>query len=240
MHLSLWEWAACLALVTFGACAQGVVGLGLNLLAVPLVAIIDPAAVPGAFVLVGIPLSASIAWRERHAIDHEGLRWVIALRVPGTILGVVILGLVSQSTLLVAVGAAIVVGVAVLSLRAPAEITRGEASLAGFAAGVMGTTAAVDGPPLAVLYQHHAGERLRATLAVAFVVGSLMSATGLAIGHHLTWHQIVFALAMLPAVGAGFALSHLIAPRVRREHLRRAVLTLAMVAGFAAILRGLL
>ena len=67
MHLSPWEWAACLALVTFGACAQGVVGLGLNLLAVPLVAIIDPAAVPGAFVLVGIPLSASIAWRERHA-----------------------------------------------------------------------------------------------------------------------------------------------------------------------------
>ena len=76
--------------------------------------------------------------------------------------------------------------------------------------------------------------------AVAFVVGSLMSATGLAIGGELPRHQIVFALAMLPAVGAGFALSHLIAPRVRREHLRRAVLTLAMVAGFAAILRGLL
>ena len=240
MHLSAVGWVVCLVVVAVGACAQGVVGLGLNLLAVPLVALVEPTAVPGAFILMGIPLSTAVAWRERHAIDHAGLRWVIVMRVPGTIVGVVVLGLVSQATLLVTVGLAIVAGVAVLSLRAPSEITRGEASLAGFAAGVMGTTAAVDGPPLAVLYQHHAGERLRATLAVAFVVGSVMSATALAIGHELTWHQVVFALAMLPAVAVGFALSHLIAPRVEREHLRRAVLTLAAVAGVAAILRGLL
>ena len=84
MHLSMWEWAACLALVAFGATAQGVVGLGLNLLAVPLVAIIDPGAVPGAFVLMGVPLSAAIAVRERHEIDHAGLRGVIVMRIPGT------------------------------------------------------------------------------------------------------------------------------------------------------------
>ncbi|MFM8236374.1 MAG: sulfite exporter TauE/SafE family protein [Actinomycetota bacterium] len=240
MHLSMWEWAACLALVAFGATAQGVVGLGLNLHAVPLVAIIDPGAVPGAFVLMGIPLSAAIAVRERHEIDHAGLRWVIAMRIPGTVLGVVIVSLVSQSTLLVAVGIAIVLGVALLRFRAPAEITAGEAGAAGFAAGVMGTTAAVDGPPLALLYQQHAGPRLRATLAVAFIVGSVMSASALAIGGQLTWHQGVFAAAMLPAVGLGYAISHLIARRVHSTHLRTAVLALAFAAGIAAILRGLL
>ncbi|MFM7617903.1 MAG: sulfite exporter TauE/SafE family protein [Actinomycetes bacterium] len=240
MHLSMWEWAACLALVAFGATAQGVVGLGLNLLAVPLVAIIDPGAVPGAFVLMGIPLSAAIAVRERHEIDHAGLRWVIAMRIPGTVLGVVIVSLVSQSTLLVAVGIAIVLGVALLRFRAPAEITAGEAGAAGFAAGVMGTTAAVDGPPLALLYQHHAGPRLRATLAVAFIVGSVMSASALAIGGQLTWHQVAFAAAMLPAVGLGSFVSHHLAPRVHAAHLRRAVLALAFAAGIAAILRGLL
>ena len=240
MHLTIAEWVACLALVVFGATAQGVVGLGLNLLAVPLVAIIDPGAVPGAFVLVGIPLSVAIAVRERHAIDRDGLRWVIAMRVPGTILGVVIVSVVSQSTLLVAVGITIVVGVALLRFRAPTEITPTEASVAGFAAGVMGTTAAVDGPPLALLYQHHAGARLRATLAVAFVVGSLMSATALLIGHQLTQHQVVFAIAMLPAVGIGYAISHPIARRVHSAHLRSAVLALAFTAGIAAILRGLL
>jgi uncharacterized membrane protein YfcA len=123
---------------------------------------------------------------------------------------------------------------------APAEITAPEASVAGFAAGVMGTTAAVDGPPLALLYQHHAGARLRATLAVAFIVGSLMSAIGLAIGGQLTGHQVVFAIAMLPAVGLGYAISRPIAKRVHSTHLRAAVLTLAAVAGVAAILRGVL
>ena len=240
MHLTLLEWAACLALVAFGATAQGVVGLGLNLLAVPLIAIIDPGSVPGAFVLMGVPLSLAVALRERHEIDHAGLRWVIAMRVPGTIVGVVIVSMVSQSALLVAVGVMIVLGVVLLRFRAPSEITAGEASVAGFAAGVMGTTAAVDGPPLALLYQHHAGPRLRATLAVAFVVGSLMSAAALAIGGELTRHQIVFAIAMLPAVGLGYAISHPIARRVHSTHLRAAVLALAATAGVAAILRGLL
>lgn len=240
MHLTIVEWVACLALVAFGACAQGVVGLGLNLLAVPLIAIIEPAAVPGAFVLMGIPLSLAIALRERHAIDHAGLRWVIAMRIPGTVVGVVIVSMVSQSTLLIAVGVAIILGVALLRFRAPAEITAPEASVAGFAAGVMGTTAAVDGPPLALLYQHHAGARLRATLAVAFVVGSVMSAIGLAVGHQLTAHQVVFAVAMLPAVGLGYLISHPIAKRVHSTHLRTAVLALAATAGVAAILRGAL
>jgi len=240
VDLTILEWAACLALVAFGATAQGVVGLGLNLLAVPLVAIIDPGAVPGAFVLMGVPLSLAIAVRERHEIDRAGLRWVIAMRVPGTVVGVVIVSLVSQSALLVAVGIAIVLGVALLRFRAPAEITPGEASAAGFAAGVMGTTAAVDGPPLALLYQHHAGPRLRATLAVAFIVGSAMSAAALAIGGQLTGHQVVFAVAMLPAVGLGYAISHPLARRVHSTHLRSAVLTLAAAAGVAAILRGLL
>ena len=238
MHLTIVEWAICLGVVVFGACAQGVVGLGLNLIAVPLVAIIDPGAVPGAFILMGIPLSLAIAIRERHAIDHAGLRWVIVMRVPGTVVGVV--SMVSQSTLLIAVGVAIVVGVSLLRFRAPAEITTPEAGVAGFAAGVMGTTAAVDGPPLALLYQHHAGARLRATLAVAFIVGNLMSATGLAIGRQLTAHQAVFAIAMLPAVGLGYAISHPIATRVHSTHLRSAVLTLATAAGVAAILRGAL
>ncbi|MFM7059917.1 MAG: sulfite exporter TauE/SafE family protein [Actinomycetes bacterium] len=239
MDLTILEWTACLALVAFGATAQGVVGLGLNLLAVPLVAIIDPGAVPGAFVLMGVPLSLAIAVRERHEIDHAGLRWVIAMRVPGTVVGVVIVSLVSQSALLVAVGVIIVIGVALLRFRAPSEITAGEASAAGFAAGVMGTTAAIDGPPLALLYQHHAGPRLRATLAVAFIVGSLMSATALAVGGQLTWHQVVFAAAMLPAVGLGYFVSHHLAPRVHAAHLRRAVLALAFAAGIAAFLRGL-
>ncbi|MFM8972209.1 MAG: TSUP family transporter, partial [Actinomycetota bacterium] len=176
----------------------------------------------------------------RREVDHAGLRWVIAMRIPGTVLGVVIVSLVSQSTLLVAVGIAIVLGVALLRFRAPAEITAGEAGAAGFAAGVMGTTAAVDGPPLALLYQHHAGPRLRATLAVAFIVGSVMSASALAIGGQLTWHQVAFAAAMLPAVGLGSFVSHHLAPRVHAAHLRRAVLALAFAAGIAAILRGLL
>jgi uncharacterized protein len=237
-HLTLLEWGLCFAVVTFGATTQGVVGLGLNLIGVPIIAMINPDAVPASFLLIGIPLSLTIAIRERHAIDRSGIGWIIAGRVPGTILGLIVVSALAPNALLVAVGCSIIIGVCLLSLRSPSEITPLEAGTAGIAAGALGTAAAVDGPPLALLYQHHAGERLRATLAVSFVVGNVMSLTALAIAGELGWPQVSFAICMLPAIAIGYAVSHPIRERVDGTKLRPYVLLIALSAGFAVLIRG--
>ena len=236
--LSTLQWAICFGIITFGAMTQGVVGLGLNLIGVPIIALIYPGAVPASFLIIGIPLSLTISIRERHAIDRSGIGWIIAGRVPGTILGLIIVSALAPNALLIAVGCSIIIGVCLLSLRSPSEITPIEAGTAGIAAGLLGTAAAVDGPPLALLYQHHAGDRLRATLAVSFVVGNVMSLTALTIAGKLKWQHVLFAICMLPAIALGYAISHPIRARVDGTKLRPYVLLVALSAGVAVLIRG--
>ncbi len=70
--------------MTAGAAVQGSVGFGLNLLAAPLLVLIDARLVPGPVLVAAIALVAVMSWRERHAIDFGGLRWALLGRLAGT------------------------------------------------------------------------------------------------------------------------------------------------------------
>jgi uncharacterized membrane protein YfcA len=118
-------------------------------------------------------------------------------------------------------------------------VTPASASTAGLTAGIMGTAAGVDGPPLALLYQHHHGEAIRATLAACFVLGTLMSAAALAIAGEIGADQLWFSLAMLPALVVGLVASTWGARHLRGRSLRPFVLAFAGIAGVVAVVNGL-
>jgi len=54
--------------VMIGAAVQATVGIGLGMLAAPVLGLIDEAFLPTVIIIVVIPLSAAVAWRERHGI----------------------------------------------------------------------------------------------------------------------------------------------------------------------------
>jgi hypothetical protein len=69
-------WLAALtavAIMALGSALQAAVGIGLALFVVPVLALIDPAYIPGPMLLAGTVLAAMTAWRERHAVDRPGL-----------------------------------------------------------------------------------------------------------------------------------------------------------------------
>jgi hypothetical protein len=108
-------------------------------------------------------------------------------------------------TLSVLLGGGVLLAVAMSTLTASIPVNRVTATTAGFASGAMGTATSIGGPPLALLYQHHEGPVLRATLSVAFAVGTVLSLTGLAIAGAIEpWH-VVLASALLPGLLAGLA-----------------------------------
>lgn len=239
MHLSAAELAACLAIVVVGAFVQGSVGFGLNLVISPVLAVIAPGAVPGGIVLLSLPLTVTMAAREHRHVDRRGVTWIMVGRLPGAILGAAVVVVVAADLLSVVVGATILVAVALSVVHPHVRVTRASAAGAGVASGVMGTAAAIDGPPLALLYQHHRNEAIRATLAVCFILGTVMSATVLAIAGQITVDQLVFTLELLPALLFGFLLSHWGARRLHGRSLRPFVLGFAGVAGTVAIVHGL-
>jgi uncharacterized protein len=258
---------------------------------VPVLALLIPGSVPGSVILISMPMTLTMLLREHHAIDWLGVRWILAGRIPGTVVGllivtaltatqlgivvglVILLGvllsvvhpglsvsrhsalavgsvcgvtggaavvvLVAQDVLTTIIGVAILVAVGLSLARLHVKVSPASATTAGFSAGIMGTAAGVDGPPLALLYQHSEPHTLRATLATCFLIGAVVSGTALALGGELTGEQLELTAILLGPMLVGLALSSAVAHRIPARALRPIVLGFATVAGTVAIVRPL-
>ncbi|CAN5588058.1 sulfite exporter TauE/SafE family protein [soil metagenome] len=227
-----------LVAVTLGAAIQGSIGFGFALIAVPTLTFIRADALPATLLLLAVPMTIAMALRERSAIDVSGFLHATAGRVFGVAGGVGLLVVVPSDSLAILVGAIILAAVAMSVVAPDVDPTRATTLAAGFASGIMGTAAAIGGPPMALAYQGRPGSELRSTLAASFVVGGLMSIAGLFLaGKVRGWHSML-ALQLLPGVVVGLGLSRYVLGSLDRRWLRPTVLTFAAVAGAAAIVRG--
>jgi uncharacterized protein len=231
---------AVLLAVTAGSVVQGSIGFGLGLVAVPIIALVRPEALPAVILLLALPMTAYMAVRERRAIDVGGFGWITLGRVGGVAAGGWLLSIVPAAAMSALFGAFIVAAVGVSMAGAVFAIRPSTLLVAGAASGVCGTAAAIGGPPLVLLYQHRSGPELRSTLAASFAVGAVMSLVAVHFAGLLGWEHAVLAAAAFPAMAAGLAISRRLAAVLDRAWLRPAVLTFAAASGAVAIVRGVL
>lgn len=217
-----------------GAAVQGLVGLGLGLVAAPVTTMLEPRLMPDLLLWLAMLLPVVSLLREREHIDWRGLGWSLTARVPGTVVGVYLVGIFSARTLGVAVGVMVLLSVAVTARAVVLPVNRVSLTLAGFASGITGTATSIGGPPMAVLLQHRSPLQIRTTLAVYFLLGAALSLAGLAVTGSLEWPTFLLAMLLVPCLVLGFALSRLLHRFLPREHVRPAVL--AVCAASAAVL----
>lgn len=229
-----------MAAVVAGALIQGTIGFGFAFVAVPTLTLLQPAALPAALLLLALPMTIAMAVREWSSIDLRGFAYATAGRVVGTAGGIALLGAVPRDSLSVLVGVFVLTAVALSAVAPEFEMRRSTVLVAGAAAGVMGTAAAIGGPPMGLAYQNRPGAELRSTLALSFVVGGAMSLTGLALAGRLEGWHVLLALRLLPALAVGLLLSRYVVRWVDRRWLRPGVLVFAALAGAGAIVRGLI
>ena len=227
-------------MVLVGALVQGTIGFGLNLLAAPFIALVVPEALPVTLVLAAWPTGGVAAFREHHALDRRALPWLLVGAVPGTLIGLAIVTQASADGLAIIVGVVTLLGVALSVVSPPIHVNPATAGLAGLVSNVTGTAAAVGGPPVALLYQHHGGPTIRATLGVFFVASATLSVVGYALTGEITGDRALLAVALLPAILAGLWASKHFHDLVDTRWLRPTVLTMCAIAGAAAVLRGVL
>ena len=165
-------YAVIAAAVLVGSVVQSAVGLGVGLVAAPVTALLEPALMPGALLMVALLMPCLTLVNDHHDIDWRGLGWSLPARVPGTVVGVWV--------------------VTALSARRARDRDRGGGarrgrghlagdrgagqpgtlSAAGFASGITGTATSIGGPPIAIVYQHRPAQEIRTTMAVYFLVGA--------------------------------------------------------------------
>lgn len=234
-----WELGAAMAIVLLGGTVQGAIGFGINLMVVPVLAVLIPGSVPGSMVLLSMPMTLTMLLREHHAIDWLGVRWIAGGRLPGTVVGLAVVIAVPSAELALVIGIIILIAVVLSVVHPGIPVTRATAFMTGSIAGVTGTAAGVDGPPLALLYQRQAPHTLRATLATCFLIGAAVSGIALTLGGKLSVEQLELTALLLPAMLVGLMLSGQLSRRLSPAALRPIVLAFATVAGVIATIRGI-
>jgi uncharacterized membrane protein YfcA len=189
--------------VVLGAALQNLVGLGLNLVSAPVLALLEPDLVPTMPLVLAVVLPALTLVRDHEEVDWRGLAWVMPARLPGSVLGVALLAWLSDRQLGLAVGVMVLVAVALTVRAFEVPMTRSWLLLAGLVSGVTGTTTSIGGPPVALLYQHRPPAQIRSTLAVFFALGALLSLVVLGVGGQLSRDGVLLALVLVPALVVG-------------------------------------
>lgn len=237
--------------VVAGAAVQGVLGFGLALVAVPVLAWVVPSVVPVAILVSVLPLVVVAALREWSHVDLRGLAVAFIGRVPGGVLGAAAVALLPVRGLQLVVAATVLAAVGVTGAGDALRRRSGETRpadrrpsapvlvAAGAASGLGGTAAGIGGPPMALAYRGSGGPTLRATLSAFFLVGSLLSLGMLAVAGEVTTTALLAGLAFTPAVGLGYLLAEPMRHRLHRRGVRAAVLGFSALAAVALAVRAL-
>ena len=228
----------CLA-VLVGSTVQAVVGLGVGLVAAPVITLVEPQLMPGVLIALALVLPCVTLVHDHDDIDWHGLTWSLPSRILGTAMGVWVLAHLSERQLGVSVGAMVLVAVLLTWKVVTVPISRTSLSGAGFVSGVTGTATSIGGPPFALLYQHRPAPQVRSTLAVYFLVGAAISVLGLTLSGELTLTQLHAAVLIFPAVVLGVVAGVPLRRRLPAHVVRPAVLLLSAASAAVLVLRSL-
>ena len=220
-----------------GAFVQAVIGLGIGLVSAPVIALAAPSYVPVLPLWLALLVTALMVAGERLHVDWSAIAWALPARIPGTVVGVWLVARFTESQIGVALAVMVLLAI-VISVRAVViPVNPTTLATAGFVAGVSGTATSIGGPPVALLFQRHAPEVVRATLSVFFFVGVIFSIAGLALTGSLDADATEVALASTPAVVLGFLLGRSVRTRIPRTTFRAGVLAICAASALALLMR---
>lgn len=223
--------------VTVGAAVQGSIGFGANLVAAPVLALAEPDLVPVPLLVTAVALTMMMSGRDWRAADLGVVAWSMTGRVPGVVVGALVLSVLSGDGLrvLFAVSILAAVGLSVSGWRT--RTTPPTLFAAGVASGFGGATVGVGGPPMAIVLQRLAGDTIRGTLAVTLMLGSTLAVAVLAVAGEVAASDLGWGAVLLGPTVLGFAASYRLRHVLDRGWTRPAVLVLSTASALALLIQ---
>lgn len=234
------EHLALLASVAFvGAAVQGVTGLGIGLFLAPITGVIEPSLLPGLPLWLAVAMPLLTLTRDLQHVDWKALAWALPARVPGTAVGVAVVGMASADQIGVFVGVTVLLAVALTVHTIEIRVSPTSLAGAGFVSGVTGTATSIGGPPLAILLQKWPANRTRGTLGAYFLAGAVISLVGLFLTGQLAARDLSMALVLLPAVALGFSASLALRHWVPVAYMRALLLAVCAASALLLVIRSI-
>jgi uncharacterized membrane protein YfcA len=226
--------------MAIGACLQGAVGFGSNLVAAPLLILLDESFVPAPVIVASAVLNVLVMRREGRASLDPLIDTALVGMVPGTVVAGAVVAALPERGLSLLFAALVLSAVVVTAAGWHLRPTRRTLIGAGAASGFMGTISGIGGPPIALVYQRAEGPTLRATLSRFFLAGGVLSLAALALAGRIGTEHLAATAVLCPASAAGFLASGSLARRLDRGSVRPFVLGLSALAAAAVLVRELI
>lgn len=218
-----------------GGVAQSTVGFGAAFATVPALALTAPELLPGAMLVAILPLSTTMAIVGRADLDRASATRLMIGRLPGIVIGTVIVVLVDVRWL-TAIVAVVLLGAVVAAAGGwRLQVTPRRELVAGVLSGVTGAATALGGPPLALLYRERDPAVVRPTLGLVWAVGILITLIGLAAVGSFTRTQAAVGVLLSLLLLVGLLLSRPLLRLLTAAQVRAVILWWAGVGGVAAL-----
>lgn len=216
-----------------GAIVQGSAGIGLGLIASPVLLQVDPAFAPGPLLLGGLVIGARHIAMEWADLDRSALGRA-SLGLPfGAVAGLGVLRVMAADTLSLLIG--LTICAASLALLAGVQVRTSPTThvSTGAAAAFTSTTAAIPGPPLVIGFADLAPRAIRCTVSVFVAITGLVAFVGLVAIDRFGSHEATLLATMVPGLVLGVVLSRWTRPFLDRHWFRPGVLLLSLAGGVA-------
>ena len=231
------EIALVIGFAALGAMVQGCLGIGIGLVAAPVLVSIDPAFAPGPLLLIGQVVGLRHVFAEREHIDREAFRHVL-IGIPfGIVAGLSILLMIDARVLSIIVGSATAIAAAAILLGLRVARSRTGDITAGGLMAFASVTAALPGPPLVVGFSDMKPSCMRGTASASILIVAVIAGVSLVVAGRFGRDELELLALLLPGALLGLFSARYLRPVLDRSWFRTAVLVLACVGGIALVVR---
>jgi uncharacterized membrane protein YfcA len=238
----------CALVLTLAGAVKGILGIGLPLISIPLLALVMP--VPQAVALMPLPILFSNIWQSFHGgYFSRTIRrfWTVLLGlIVGTVIGTKVLTTVHPQMLYVLVGVVVVVFSLTSYLQPQMHVApwheRWLAPAAGLLGGVLGGLSTIFGPPLIIFLValHLQKDEFVGTIATFYLIGVVPLILALGAFHMMGERELLASsLATIPLL-TGLGIGQILRRRIAQESFRRVLLAMLALLGGGLIVRAML
>lgn len=228
-------WLVGAVVLMFGSWVQTTLGFGLAVVAAPFLVWISPSWVPVVLTITALLLSIINTWNQRLDLHVSSMITPMITRIPGTVVGVWLLSIMSSDHLQIFVSVTVMLAVVVSLMKSKFEASALNLGIAGAVSGFTGSTTAIGGPPMAVVLQHGKPASVRANLSLYFTYSCIISLLGYYWVGMLSHEIIVLSLSFIPFMLFGFFIGKGHRKHISAERFRKSLLLVCFIAAVAAL-----
>ena len=235
MELTIGTYVLINFILVVSSILQMATGVTVGMIIVPLLAMISYTLIPVPIAFASLALTIMMAYKGRNNIDTTNLFPIGLGMIIGILFSIFILKNIEFKYMGIVFGSAILIAV-YFSIKIPTFIlTKKISYTGGFIAGIMGATAAVGGKVVALLFQNHPLESLKATLAFLYTLFSVVMLVIFFAFGEFSYSQFISGVYMMPGFVIGFFVAPLFAKYFNPKYSKTAVLFMATLGSLILI-----